>query len=338
MKLHILYEFTDGPFGGGNQFLKALWGELRRMNTYTEDVIQADVIIVNANPGSLPYLLRKLPSLKQPILVRLDGPIYLIRGKDEYIDKLLSSFIQLHATGIVFQSQWSKQENKRLFNTSAPLETVIHNAPDSSLFYPKPTRKKDQRIKIIATSWSHHWHKGFAVYQYLDDHLDWSKYSMTFVGNSPVTFKNIVVVEPLPSQQLADVLRQHDIYLTASQNDPCSNALIEALACGLPIVARNSGGHPELVKDNGVLFTNQTDIIQALNHIATNIEKYKPRIPAFTIANAAKDYLSFSNEVLKISHRRDSLPVFRRVRNQLLRIAFLGYAIKESYFGPNSSH
>ena len=34
--------------------------------------------------------------------------------------------------------------------------------------------------------------------------------------------------------QLAELLRAHDVYLAPSRDDPCSNALLEALACGLP--------------------------------------------------------------------------------------------------------
>ena len=43
-------------------------------------------------------------------------------------------------------------------------------------------------------------------------------------------------------------------YLAPSCDDPCSNALLEALACGLPAAYRDSGGHPELVGEGGLPF------------------------------------------------------------------------------------
>ena len=64
-------------------------------------------------------------------------------------------------------------------------------------------------------------------------------------------FQRIRVVPPLPSEQLADLLRSHDVYLAASRDDPCSNALLEGLACGLPAAFLRSGGHPELVGEAG---------------------------------------------------------------------------------------
>ena len=37
MKFHILFEFREGPWGGGgNQFLKALRGEFKSQNIYEE--------------------------------------------------------------------------------------------------------------------------------------------------------------------------------------------------------------------------------------------------------------------------------------------------------------
>ena len=50
------------------------------------------------------------------------------------------------------------------------------------------------------------------------------------------------------------LLRAHDVYLAASRDDPCSNALLEALACGLPAAFLRSGGHPELVGEGGIGF------------------------------------------------------------------------------------
>jgi len=48
-------------------------------------------------------------------------------------------------------------------------------------------------------------------------------------------------------------LRQADMYITFTYRDACPNAVIEAMARGLPVVAAASGGIPDIVKDAGVL-------------------------------------------------------------------------------------
>ena len=37
MKLHFLFDFKEGPWGGGNQFLKALRNYFREKGIYSEN-------------------------------------------------------------------------------------------------------------------------------------------------------------------------------------------------------------------------------------------------------------------------------------------------------------
>jgi glycosyltransferase involved in cell wall biosynthesis len=48
------------------------------------------------------------------------------------------------------------------------------------------------------------------------------------------------------------VYRRAHVLLHPKVNDPCPNVVLEALACGLPVVHSESGGTPELVGDAGV--------------------------------------------------------------------------------------
>ena len=48
MKIHILHDFIDGPYGGGNQFLKALRQYFMDKDLYENDYETADAILVNS--------------------------------------------------------------------------------------------------------------------------------------------------------------------------------------------------------------------------------------------------------------------------------------------------
>ena len=299
MKIHILYNFQKGPWGGGNQFLKALRKELENQSVYEENPEKAKVILFNShqNLDQVFKLKRKFP---QKILIhRVDGPICLFRKDDKISDNIIFRFNELLADGLIFQSAWSKEQNKRLFGASAKYETVIHNAPDNNIFnkVSKKNFNPKEKIKLIATSWSSNWQKGFQIYKYLDKNLDFSKYDMTFVGNSPIKFKNIKWIKPLPSKGLSVILKQHDIYITASQKEPCSNSLIEALSCGLPAVALNDGGHPELVGEGGELFNGKKNIIEKIEKVAQNYHFYQSHIPEFSIKKVAPKYYKFAQKI-----------------------------------------
>jgi len=69
-------------------------------------------------------------------------------------------------------------------------------------------------------------------------------------------------------------LKRHDIYVTASQNDPCSNALVEALSCGLPAVYFRDGGHPELVEFGGIGFRTPEEIPGVLDRLVASYETF----------------------------------------------------------------
>ena len=56
-------------------------------------------------------------------------------------------------------------------------------------------------------------------------------------------------------QNVKDYLRISDIFIHSSKGEGCSNAILEAMSSGLPIIATNTGGTPEIVtKKNGILF------------------------------------------------------------------------------------
>ncbi len=305
MKISVLYKFQSGPWGGGNQFLKALRNKLTENGQYEKNPRQADVVLFNVYPFGAEYLFREAVKIKKefpnkPLVYRLDGPLFLYRGRDKDIDLIIKKFGDAAVDGIVFQSKWSMEQNKTKLGISAPHETFIYNASNNEIFNDnnKSPYHPEQKIKIIATSWSANWNKGFKIYKHLDQSLDFSKYEMTFVGHSPIEFNNIKLIKPLPSEKLAQILKQHDIYITPSQNDPCSNSLIEALTCGLPAVVLNDGGHPELLNKGGLTFQNESDVIKKIETVASNYSEYKNSLPVFSIDSATKDYYKFCEKIL----------------------------------------
>lgn len=306
MKIHILVKLTSQPWGGANQFLKALKEQFMKNGLYTESVEKADVILFNSHHQLREVLELKKKYPQKAFIHRVDGPIYLIRGFDLWLDKILFSTNNSIAEGTIFQSKWSMKQNKRLGMKKNKFETTIINAPNPELFsHSKPKKlKKKRNISIIITSWSSHKNKGFPIYEYLDKHLDFNTYSVTFVGNSPIKFKNIKLVKPQASKQLAKTIKEHDIFITASKNDPCSNSLIEALHCGLPVIVRNDGGHPEITRKAGEVFDNEEDILEKIDKVASAYDYYAQQIHLPSIEEVAQKYVAFFKKVQKSTFRK----------------------------------
>ena len=305
MKFHILVKLIEKPWGGGNQFLKSLRLFFRENDFYSESPDLADCILFNSYPfGEELKTVRKLYKIRKQnpnaiFLHRVDGPISRVRGipNDQCLDQVIVNLNDHFADGTVFQSNWSRERCFEFgFNQANPIET-IHNAPDTTIFFPTKSSLSSQKIKIIATSWSNNWRKGFDVYQYLDQNLDFNRFEFTFVGNSPIEFKNIRHLAPLNSIELGQELRKHHAFITASIDDPCSNSLIEAIHCGLVPLVRDSGGHPQIVGKNGLLFDGTRDILEKIEGISQKISKsfFSHELPS--IRQVGEMYLEFASKV-----------------------------------------
>lgn len=223
---------------------------------------------------------------------RIDGPITLYRGTDLALDQEVFDLNARHARATVLQSRWSRDRIDALgFKPVNP--TVVTNAVDPTIFHPggRAPFRPDRKIRLLSMSWSPNARKGGAVYKWLDENLDFDRYDYTFLGTLPVPARNIKVLPAVPSEKVAAALRQSDVYITAGQNECCSNALLEALACGCPAVYLNSGANSELVQGAGLPFTRAEEVPERLAQVVADHAGFQDRIRVETLASVTAKYL-----------------------------------------------
>ncbi|MBT3817688.1 MAG: glycosyltransferase family 4 protein [Candidatus Magasanikbacteria bacterium] len=270
---------------------------------YTEDIENADLIIYNSYQ-SLTEVVRYRKKYPNKFFVHRLGPVFSYhRGqKWKLIDKLLVFFANHIADAVVFQSEWTKKEYIKLgFNLDIPY-SVIYNAVDNKIFFSgnnKIFNKK--KIRLIGTSWSKNRQKGFEYYKYLDKNLDWDRYEMTFVGNSPFLFSSINHISPVSSKELAYILKSHDIFIAPMSKDACSNSILEALSCGLPVVALDSGANRELVKESEMLFSDKEDFLRVITHVVNNYNRIQRNIVVPNILGVSTAYLDVIKKKKQVS-------------------------------------
>ena len=162
---------------------------------------------------------------------RIDGPVTLYRGEGREVDEKIFALNKALASVTVFQSAYCFRKSYELgFEATSPV--VISNGVNHEVFHPNERIGIDdqRKIKLISSAWSDNPRKGGPFLKWLDEVLDWERFDYTFVGRVKESFANIKHIKAVPSERLADILRQHDIYIALSLHEPCSNALLEALS------------------------------------------------------------------------------------------------------------
>jgi glycosyltransferase involved in cell wall biosynthesis len=291
--LAVFHEFHAPPYGGGNQFLLALVGELRGRGLDVElNRLSGQTPACLYNSFNFDFArLRRFAHDGVRMVHRVDGPIGVYRGFDDGTDRRIVEINAL-ADRTILQSRYSLEKHRELgLELRDPL--VIHNSVDPGIFHPPPAREPldGRRLRVITTSWSDNPRKGSDVLTWLDENLDFDSCELTFAGRTQQAFERIRVVGPLASQPLADLLRAQDVFLAPSRDDPCSNALLEGLACGLPAAFLRSGGHPELVSDAGIGFDAAEEVPGVLARLRDELDERRAAIRVAPLSEVADRYL-----------------------------------------------
>jgi len=104
----------------------------------------------------------------------------------------------------------------------------------------------------------------------------------------------------IEAEMMPQVYRQNDIFISATMQEGMSNAMLEAMASGLPIVTTRCEGVEELIKDNGfIVETAQAkQIADAIKQLADDRQTHKKMSAAarqqaekFSWSSVAERYL-----------------------------------------------
>ncbi|MGD0571526.1 MAG: glycosyltransferase [Sedimentisphaerales bacterium] len=81
----------------------------------------------------------------------------------------------------------------------------------------------------------------------------------------------------IETEKMPDVYGAHDMFVSASMQEGMSNAMLEAMASGLPIITTKCEGVEELISDNGIVVGTDSaeSLAEAIIKLADNRQQYK---------------------------------------------------------------
>jgi glycosyltransferase involved in cell wall biosynthesis len=290
--LAVFHEFLPAPTGGGSQFLRALVGELERRGLrVARNRLPRGARACLFNSFNFDFEgLRRAARADVRMVHRVDGPVQAVRGFDDGTDERVQTINSELAQASVLQSQYSLRRHQELgLDLREP--RVIQNAVDPAIFHTQGRVPLAEPVRLVMSSWSDNPRKGSAVFRALEDLLDPARYELTFVGRSREHFARARVLPPLASRELADELRRNHVFVAPFQDEPCSNALLEGLACGLPALYLASGGNAELVGDAGFAFSDAAEIPELLERLVAEWAERRAAIAVPTLEHVTDAYL-----------------------------------------------
>ena len=119
---------------------------------------------------------------------------------------------------------------------------------------------------------------------------------------------HVTVMDHIPAEQMPEVYHNHDLYISASTQEGMSNAMLEAMASGLPIVTTRCPGADELVRDNGLIVESE-GLASAIRYVLCNPQKWgiasRIRAEAFVWSSVADQYIHLYQSIVEERHVRE---------------------------------
>lgn len=321
MLIYVNREPVAGPWGGGSKVLAAIIDGLRRAGYDVVHTLSSDVdvvLCVDPRIGPKPNLLgygsirlnicqSRKQGVKAPRLVQRVGDLGT-HGKPDLMHLVLGSVLQ--ADTVIFPSRWARDSIEHCLRVQdlrfkVPPH-VISNAPDGAFY---ANRRSASSLPDMVSLVSHHWStndkKGFSFYQQLLDcsHL----WTFTYIGREPYPGwpKQSGLAECTPgvlgvmsTQQLVEELPKHHVYVTASVEEAGANHVLEAMACGLPVIYHQDGGSiGEYVGPCGVPFDGtMPSFMAALRQVRATYPKLHQALDEFAadrcdLSKMAEEYV-----------------------------------------------
>lgn len=231
-----------------------------------------DVVLVSGGSRQLVKIRQAARRRGIPIIQRLDGINWTHRKvwtglrhyiKSEYSNLLISYIREREANKIIYQSEFVRGRWESVYGPVRVPHQVTLNGVDLDTYTPDgPHQRSDSIYRIMlvegAFGGGHEFNLEIAVGLAEELHHKHNlPVELMIAGRVPEKTKNewdhraavpLKWAGVVPAEEIPTYHRSAHLFFSAELNAPCPNSVIEALACGLPVAAFDTGSLGEIVQ------------------------------------------------------------------------------------------
>lgn len=257
--MNICIPYQPTHLGGPSTFYRNLSQSLQShgFNVTTVPTKQTTVMltIIYAHPR----LLLQAKRMGIPIIQRLDGVHYLAINGWKSLRYNMPIWInyRFFSNYIIFQSHYSRFLCRHYLGSTNATEFIIHNGVDTARFKPNTTTNTvtNQILSLLSDyRYKAELETAIQTYDYLRIHHPHLK--LNIVGHISPDLTGLINKRPdiewqgiVPRERVPILFRESKLLISTKLRQNCPNALLEAMASGLPTACFKSGAHYELIED-----------------------------------------------------------------------------------------
>lgn len=184
-----------------------------------------------------------------------------------------------YVCGTIHVSSNNRDECKATGLVKDDASIVIPNAIDNKLFYPRDRQQCRAKLNIasdvfvVAFVGQFTPRKGTRRLDEALRQLNDKQIKAFFLGKGPdvPTYDNLLHCGTVMHDDVPTYLSAADVFVLPTANEGCCNAIVEAMACGLPVISSNLPFNFDILDDTNSIMVDPMDV----NQIAQAIAKLK---------------------------------------------------------------
>lgn len=248
--------------------------------------------------------IKCLKDNKTPLIHNQNGVFYPAWFDGDWKSKNLEMAVSYrNSDHVFFQSEFCRRSALEFLGTPSGDSEILYNAVDLDHFRPlslpksksfnvlvtgKFTASLFYRLSLSIEAINVCLKRGLDVHLTIAGYTDKSCFDQVcrLIERLGIA-ENCSIIGEYSQAKAPMILNRAHVYLMLKHNDPCPNTVIEALACGVPVIYADNGGVSELVggqcgiglnsgqvQFETITYPDLEEIVEAITYAMSNLAKY----------------------------------------------------------------